>query len=268
MALSEPSIEEITVIDILLFSSRGNCRQQQDAISVNSEVIQANEHLSQRRVNSRALLLGLADGVATSPAAARASTLALSFLSQSLAGSPDDCMDGLMTGRHVRAVQHRLSASLAGNRQSYGASTTIVAVHMVENRLSVLNVGDSRAYLRSVSGEIRQLSRDHTELERLRDEGLLVDGTEYASMYSALSDCLVADPEAVDFRIHRSVAKLQPGDLIVLCSDGIHDVLGNARWMELLGRVETLLDLAERTRQAVLDAGAPDNFSMIVAAMA
>lgn len=256
------------MLDILLFTSRGNCRQQQDAISVDGEVIQASEHLSQRRVDCHALLLGLADGVATSPAAARASKLALGFLSQSLAGSPDDCMDGLMTGRHVRAVQHKLSASLAGNRQSYGASTTIVAAHIVDNRLSVLNVGDSRAYLRHASGEIRQLSRDHTELERLRDEGLLVDGQEYASMYSALSDCLVADPEAVDFRIHRSVTTLHPGDLLVLCSDGVHDVLGDARWLELLAQAEAPIDLAERTREAVLGAGTPDNFSLVVAAIA
>lgn len=73
------------MIDILLFSSRGHCRQQQDAISVGSEVIQANEHLSQHRASSHTLLLGLADGVATSPAAARASKLAQGFLSQSLA---------------------------------------------------------------------------------------------------------------------------------------------------------------------------------------
>jgi len=256
------------LLDILLFTSRGNCRQQQDAISVDSEVIQAAEHLSQRRVDSHALLLGLADGVATSPAAARASKLALGFLSQALTGSPDDCMDGLMTGRHVRAVQHKLSATLAGNRQSYGASTTIVAAHIVDNRLSVLNVGDSRAYLKSASGEIRQLSRDHTELERLRDEGPLVDGQEYASMYSALSDCLVADPEAVDFRIHRSVVNLNPGDLIVLCSDGVHEVLGDVRWLELLGQAEASINFAQRTRHAVLGAGAPDNFSIIVADMA
>ncbi len=61
------------MIDILLFSSRGHCRQQQDAISVDAEVIQADEHLSQRRVDAHELLLGLADGVAASRAAAHAS---------------------------------------------------------------------------------------------------------------------------------------------------------------------------------------------------
>jgi len=231
-------------------------------------VIQASEHLSQRRLDSCDVLLGLADGVATSPAAARASRLSLSFLSQSLASSPEGCIDGLITGRYVRAAQQKLSAALARSRKTYGASSTIVAAHLVGNRLSVVNVGDSRAYLRSATGEIRQLSRDHTELERLREEGLLEDGKEYASMYSSLSDCLVADPEAEDFQIHRTVAELNFGELLVLCSDGVHEVLGDSKWREVIGEAEAAMELVLRAKDEIFQLGAPDNFSIIVAELA
>lgn len=86
-------------------------------------------------------------------------------------------------------------------------------------------------------------------------------------MYNALSDCLVADPEAVDFKIQRTVTELHPGDLLILCSDGVHEVLGDIAWQELMREAKTPLELAQRTCKEVLQADAPDNFSIAVAAV-
>jgi len=79
-----------------------------------------------------------------------------------------------------------------------------VAVHVKDGHAVVLNVGDSRAYLRAPAGSVRQLRRDHSELQRLRDSGEVDADTSDASFYDALSDCLVADPQESDFAIHRA----------------------------------------------------------------
>ena len=114
-----------------------------------------------------------------------------------------------------------------------------------------------------MSGEVAQISRDHTELNRLRESGIAETGVEYGSIYDALSDCLIADPEETGFAIHCEPLELQDGDLLILCSDGVHDVLGDVAWCALIAEHATPQTLVQQTRQHVLAAGAPDNFSII-----
>lgn len=126
-----------------------------------------------------------------------------------------------------------------------------------------MNVGDSRAYRRSAEGEVTQISRDHTELNRLRESGLADAGVDYASIYDALSDCLIADPEESRFSIHAEVLQLHFGDLLILCSDGVHDVLGDSAWRSLMAAHSMPETLVRTTREHVLAAKAPDNFTVI-----
>ena len=94
--------------------------------------------------------------------------------------------------------------------------------------------------------------------------GLGIDKTTLTgSIYDALSDCLIADPEETGFAIHCESLELQDGDLLILCSDGVHDVLGDAAWRALIAEHATPQALVQQTRQRVLAAGAPDNFSII-----
>lgn len=168
-----------------------------------------------------------------------------------------------MGARHVRAAQQQLSGALASGWLKHGASTTLVGAHIRGNQLAVVNSGDSRAYLPPRGRRRGPLSRDHTQRRCLLDEGFAVDGVEYASIYDALSDCLVADPEAADFAVHRQTTTLRPGDRLLLCSDGVHDVLDGSAWLTDIAQQRSPSDLVRGTRSLVLKNGAPDNFSMI-----
>jgi PPM family protein phosphatase len=254
------------MIDLAICTDVGNCQVQQDSVAIGAEVIRSRHLIEQRRLESERVLLAVADGVATSPAAEAASRTVLELLSICVDELPNACADGLLGGRHIRIVQQRLSAVLGTVRKSFGASTTLVAAHIDRDRLAIVNVGDSRAYVRSVDGRVDQISRDHTELERLRSEGEIDEDVEYASIYSALSDCLVANSEESDFSIHRETRTLHAGELILLCSDGVHEVLGNQRWIDLMNANATPIELVRATRAEVLKLGAPDNFSLIAAA--
>ena len=250
----------LTLLDLSCCTHRGSSPEQQDAVLFASRVIQSAHLLQGEQVDRNDLLIAVADGVATSPAAALASRRYLAALARVSAGAVGQPMNA----RQVRAAHQLFCDDLTRKRSSCGASTTLVAAHIIGRRVAVLNVGDSRAYRRSESGEVVQISRDHTELNRLRESGIADAGVEYGSIYDALSDYLIADPEETGFAIHCESLELQVGDLLILCSDGVHDVLGDAAWRALIAEHAIPQALVQQTRQHVLAVGAPDNFSIIV----
>ncbi len=245
--------------ELALCTHRASSPEQQDAVLFASRVIQSAHLLHSEQFDRNDLLIAIADGVATSPSAALASRRYLAALARVSA----DTDSQPMTARHVRTAHQLFCEELTRKRSNYGASTTLVAAHILGRRVALLNVGDSRAYRRSAAGEVVQISRDHTELNRLREAGAADAGVAYASIYDALSDCLIADPEETGFSIHHESLELQDGDLLILCSDGVHDVLGDVAWCALIAEHALPQALVLQTRERVLAAGAPDNFSII-----
>ncbi|WP_168929220.1 PP2C family protein-serine/threonine phosphatase [Crenobacter intestini] len=201
--------------------------------------------------------LAVADGVASSPSAERASLLVVEALAKRV---PEQ---GL-SARTLRTVHGTLCDRYARGA-TFGSSTTVVAAQWTADGVTVLNCGDSRAYLIAGAGGWTRLSHDHTVLNELIAAGQADPGTEYASLYHALSDCLVADHDEDRFAIHQAKASPVPGDCLLLCSDGVHDTLGEARLKALFDPALSLSQQVSLWREAVLAAGAPDNFSLILA---
>lgn len=251
-------------LDVAMCMHKGRCPRQQDAMWIGGIAFQHANLLPQVTHSDADALFAIADGVAASPTAARASRVAVQALAECLSAHPDWSFDALVGARHVRTAQQRLCEALAAGRLAYGASTTLVAAHIRDDRLAVVNSGDSRAYLLRRDGTIERLSRDHTERQHLLDSGAAAEGIDYASLYDALSDCLIADPEAQDFAVHHHATTLCHGDRLILCSDGVHDVVEEAAWLSAMVRECDPLQMVDRTRSALLAKGAPDNFSMIV----
>lgn len=242
---------------------RGACERQQDALLVGDEVKQFRNLHPKELDCSDEILIAVADGVATSPHAQFASRFVLEQLPRVLRDYPQWCQDDLTTGRHVREVHARLCAEVSRTPHLHGSSTTLVAAHLRGNRAAIINSGDSRAYLRRADGAVELLSHDHTELQRLRDAGEVDEATEYASVYGALSDCLIADSLESGFAIHRATITLSTEDMIVLCTDGVHEVLGDEQWLALIANHPDPAGVVTATRDAVLKAGAPDNFLVV-----
>ena len=82
--------------------------------------------------------------------------------------------------------------------KTFGSATTFASV----------SVGDSRVYRISAEGVWEQISRDHTLLNTLIDQGEADSETEYASIYGMLDGCLVADDEETDFPVCCAEAKI------------------------------------------------------------
>ncbi len=116
----------------------------------------------------------------------------------------------------------------------------------------VCNLGDSRAY-RLRDGEFLQLSEDHVE----HREGL-------ARKKAPLTQYLGVDPEELLLEPYIAKGALKAGDLYLLCSDGLTDMLSNLEISCILSGSETAQACAESLVRAALERGGRDNVTVIV----
>lgn len=203
------------------------------------------------------LALAVADGVGSSPRAELASKRVLDLLATAMTNGADFNM------RLVRQLHGGLCDTLAKGR-TFGSATTLAAAELVDGRCVILNVGDSRIYHISSAGDWQQLSRDHTIINAMIESGEAEAGKDYGQFLHSLDSCLVADDDYTDFAIHRAEVPFLPGDSLLLCTDGVHDTLPEALFHRLFDATLPPMAQVGRWRQAVLDAGAPDNLSLLL----
>lgn len=237
--------------------SGGASRQQQDAIWTGQSILQTRNAQVRSHTGEAPVLLAVADGVAASTRPARASRFVVEALSRF--GSHER-----LTGKQVRKIQDQLAGKYAGG-PTHGTSATLVAARVTHGRCEIVNVGDSRAYLFSPEEECRQLSEDHTILNALIASGEIIpeEGVEYAQMYQGLAHCLTADAEEYGFALHFQESEFEEGAGLLLCSDGLHDAIGDGTIRELYQADLSAADQVGRWRQAVIEAGVPDNLSIL-----
>lgn len=235
----------------------GQPKTQQDALWNGRDIFQEkNLNSSGYKANSDTVYAAVADGVSSSPKSNLASYFVLEKLSECIKNDMD------FNASLIRAIHNQLSDKYAKG-QTFGTTTTLCAIKLNSDRGIALNVGDSRIYKIDNNKNLELITRDHTMLNRLIDEGLAKNNIEYASMYNMLDSYLAADYED-DFSIGYHPFKVKEGDLFLICTDGVYDVLSNE---EIISTYNPRLSLIEQTDiwcNAILNAGAHDNFSMIL----
>jgi hypothetical protein len=137
-------------------------------------------------------------------------------------------------------------------------ATTVALLLVAGSRAFVAHVGDSRVYLLR-SGVLHLLTEDHSLANDMRRRGRTIDaGSMMAQYREALTRALgVLDQAQVDLLDLEVLA----GDRFVLCSDGVHGVVGEALMQQLVGTDTTPQDIASALIDAALHKGAPDDDS-------
>jgi serine/threonine protein phosphatase PrpC len=232
---------------------------QQDALFTGQMVLQSQfVEASEYSHEQDNITLAVADGVGNSPQAEKASLCVLQVLEREI-------KNGTAFNAHLMGRLHGGLCDQLAEGPTFGSSTTIAAIQCRQNQCTVMNVGDSRIYRIDANGDWSQLSSDHTLINSLINEGKANPDLEYASFYYALDSCLVADDEEYDFQIHHGRCTLMSGDSLLLCTDGVHDVLDARQLKKLFQKSLSITDQLNLVSKAILKAGAPDNFSMILA---
>ena len=149
----------------------------------------------------------------------------------------------------------------ASDRKLNGMGTTLVALLEDGDMVHVANVGDSRGYLLR-QGELSQVTVDHSLVQELVDDGRLSpEDAERHPQRSVITRALGIDPE-VEFDLF--TYKLQVGDRLLLCSDGLSDVVEPAQIRKVLLRVRSAQRAARELVTVANEQGGPDNITVIV----
>ncbi len=205
-------------------------------------------------------LLCVADGVGGAEAGEVASATTTYVVSARALAHPGHEPARLL-GAAAREAHAQLAAGIAADPRRTGMATTLTAVLTDGIHTALAHVGDSRAYLLR-DGELSQLSHDQTLVQAMVDGGRLTPAEAAASPYrnvvlQAVDGEHVPDPDVI-------LLDLRPGDRLLLCSDGISDVLSPAA----IGRTLGLPGPSSAVDRLVLDAldgGSRDNVTAIVA---
>ncbi|MEZ4330713.1 MAG: Stp1/IreP family PP2C-type Ser/Thr phosphatase [Myxococcota bacterium] len=164
--------------------------------------------------------------------------------------------------RHAVACANR-EIFLAGQSDAElaGMGTTLVAMLFGEERLALAHVGDSRAYLLR-RGRLRGLTDDHSIVaELLRRQAISEEAARAHPHRHVLTRALGVRP-----RIEPDLAEMtpQPGDVFVLCSDGLTTHVGDEEIAALVGGDADLDTAAGRLVEAANEAGGQDNVTVLL----
>lgn len=104
---------------------------------------------------------------------------------------------------------------------AHGSATTLAGVVIGADGVRVFNVGDSAVFVIDKDGHWHKLSHDHTILNELLGEQ--ADSTGYAQFYGGLMECLIADVDEYEFKVHRTTYNPKMGETVLVCTDGLTD---------------------------------------------
>lgn len=142
-----------------------------------------------------------------------------------------------------------------------GMGTTLIAILRARDKLVLAHIGDSRAYVVR-AGEVSQITKDHSFVQSLVDEGRLTP--EEASTHpqrSLVTRVLTgAEGEEPDVVVRQAIV----GDRYLICSDGLSDYVTRDTIDEVLTTERKPGNCAERLVQLALRAGAPDNVTVVI----
>ena len=216
----------------------------------------------------------LADGMGGHNAGEIASGMATSFLvnefdrlltEKPLAVMPADAAkaasQALLT-QLIFDVNLAIFQASESNPQYKGMGTTLVVAVFYDNKMMVAHIGDSRLY-RLRDGEFTQLTKDHSLLQEWIDSGMITAEQALTAQHKNLVTRALGVEAQVEPEIHEH--DVSPGDLFLLCSDGLYDmVLDEDIGMTLGGLGANLSLAASQLIDQANDNGGKDNISVVL----
>ena len=211
----------------------------------------------------------LADGMGGYKAGEVASSMATHLVHGELKRWLSEDGDGASDAQLRRAMERAVddanrqifnAANL--NRDYQGMGTTIVCAVFRASSVMIGHVGDSRAY-RLREGRLARLTRDHSLLQEQMDAGLITQEEASKSTMKNLVTRAVGVEDTVLLETHPH--PLEPGDRLLLCSDGLSDMLPETTIEQMLHAGDEPETLCRELVAAANDAGGRDNISVVVA---
>ena len=277
-----PSFSSLVQIDVAALSHTGYHRENNEDHFFVTKLTRTLQTLTTSlpagsvpdRADEVNYVMVVADGMGGHAAGEVASRMAISALVSLALDIPDWIFK--VDAEHARELEERsrtrvqeIGALLVeqGERDPAlrGMGTTLTGARSLGRDLMITHVGDSRAYLLRGEG-LHHLTRDHTYAQLLVDLGQLAPGDVATSRHRhVLMNALGAGSHAT-VQVDTDHLQLEDGDRVLLCSDGLTDLVDDATITGILLAATRSEDACERLVQRALDGGGRDNVTVIVAA--
>ena len=219
-------------------------------------------------VDNASSLVVLADGMGGYNAGEVASQMATTFISAELgrwlieaSGNATDADVRRAMDICVDNANRAIFNAANSNPQYAGMGTTLVVGVFRDSRLLLGHVGDSRGY-RLRAGKFMRITHDHSLLQEQIDAGLITEAQAAFSANKNLVTRAVGVEDSVMLESH--LHELLPGDLVLLCSDGLSDMIDDEHIGQVLQSGENIETLAHALIAAANDAGGKDNIAVIL----
>jgi PPM family protein phosphatase len=208
-------------------------------------------------------LFAVADGMGGHAGGDIASRIAIDVLDERLTDPSGDTASQLHAT--MRAAHDAILKAARADRALTGMGTTLTALQIdAGERCTLAHVGDSRAY-RLRAGSLDQLTRDHTWVQQQVDAGLLSPDQARSHPYASMLTCaLGVEAAALDVEIFDWIA--EPGDIVLLCTDGLVARLDDDAVRSILIGHPKLDAAADALIGAANAAGGPDNSTVALVA--
>lgn len=206
-------------------------------------------------------LLAVADGMGGAAAGDVASAVTIAAIAPLDEDAPGaDLLEALESA--ARSANDHLREMVDSDEALRGMGTTLVALLFAGGRLGLLHIGDSRCYLLR-DGELSQITRDHTLVQSLVDEGRISEADATTHPQRSVITRVLDGRDDLDFDL--SVREARLGDRYLVCSDGLTGPVGSLETLREALLIEDPQESVDRLVQLALRGGGPDNVTVAVA---
>ena len=228
-----------------------------------AEAVQLTDTGRQREANedsyfSRAPLFAVADGMGGAQAGEVASRMAVEAFERAdeSTAAPEELLR-----RTAQAANREIFDLAQGDSSRSGMGTTLTAALLHGDEISFGHVGDSRAYVFR-EGKLKQITNDHSLVEELRRQGKLTrDQAAEHPQRSVITRALGPEPNV---EVDTMTFSARPGDVFLLCSDGLTTMLDDEDVAAVLAREDNLTMAGRRLIRAANDRGGRDNITVVL----
>ena len=208
-------------------------------------------------------LLVVADGMGGHAAGEVASAVAVESLAvlDGPGPAPEDRDHDRALTEAIATANRRIRDLVEADPRRSGMGTTVTALLWTGRGFNLAHIGDSRAYLLR-NAELTQLTRDHTYVQALIDEGRLTESErETHPARSLLLQALGGEDPVPDL----AEVPAQDGDRLLVCSDGLSGVVSAEAIRSVLLEVRDPQETADQLVDLAVQAGGPDNITCVIA---
>jgi len=219
-------------------------------------------HVGQRNHNEDAYLLDpdqslavVADGVGGHQAGEVASAITCEVILR-------ETVAGHSVEQGIRAANREVMAAVAQGRGKAGMASTVVVARFSDNDYELAWVGDSRSYL--WDGQLKLLTRDHSYVQALLAKGQITLAQARNHPRKNVIVQAIGLQEDTKLQVGINCGRLEPGQVLLLCSDGLSDVLDSAMMSEILSADAPIRVRCKALVDAAVQAGGRDNITVIL----